>query len=92
MIGVKYRAIWNFSEADDTTMIRTISPVDGKVVVERKSHSEQDVTEILKRATNAFKEHRQTPLSKRIEIANQFLSLLEENKDELVRRPMTRLT
>jgi acyl-CoA reductase-like NAD-dependent aldehyde dehydrogenase len=65
-------------------MIQTISPVDGKVVVERKCHTEQEVTEILKRATTAFKKNKM-PLSRRIDIANKFLDLLEENKDELGR-------
>ena len=60
-------------------MIRTISPVDGKVVVERRCHTEKEITEILQRAKKS-----RSALSERIQVANRFLDLLEENKNELV--------
>jgi acyl-CoA reductase-like NAD-dependent aldehyde dehydrogenase len=72
--------------------IKTISPVDGGIVVERKCHSKQEIDEILFRATNAFKAHRHTPLKHRLEIANKFLDLLLEKKDILVLMSLNRLT
>jgi acyl-CoA reductase-like NAD-dependent aldehyde dehydrogenase len=66
-------------------MIRTISPVDGHVVLETKCDSEEDITAIVNRAVASFKKNRATPLKKRIEIATRFLDLLLENKDSLVR-------
>jgi acyl-CoA reductase-like NAD-dependent aldehyde dehydrogenase len=65
-------------------MIKTISPVDGKVVVERNSHTEEEITDILQNADKAFKAHRRTPLSTRIVIAHKFLDLLDADKDNLV--------
>jgi acyl-CoA reductase-like NAD-dependent aldehyde dehydrogenase len=65
-------------------MIRTVSPVDGKIVVEVKCHSEQDLDATLATATKAFQAHRRTPLSTRIEIASKFLDLLDKHKDTLV--------
>jgi len=67
------------------SMIKTISPVDGSVVVERKCHTPTEITGILQQATVAFKQNKRTPLSQRITIANKFLDLLAANKDSLVR-------
>jgi acyl-CoA reductase-like NAD-dependent aldehyde dehydrogenase len=66
-------------------MIKTISPVDGSVVVERKCHTPEEITSTLQRATNAFKQNKRTALSQRIAIANKFLDLLAANKYPLVR-------
>jgi acyl-CoA reductase-like NAD-dependent aldehyde dehydrogenase len=65
-------------------MIKTISPIDGSVVVERKCHTPQEITSILQHATKAFKQNKRTALSQRIGIANKFLDLLAANKDSLV--------
>ena len=73
------------------SMIKTISPVDGSVVVERKCHTDDEITSMLQNATKAFQKNRRNPLSTRIEIANKFLDLLEQNKDALV-RPQNGLT
>jgi acyl-CoA reductase-like NAD-dependent aldehyde dehydrogenase len=66
-------------------MIRTISPLNGKIVVERKCDTKDDIAAKLHTAKKAFQEHKRTPLSKRIEIASKFLDILAENKDVLVR-------
>jgi len=66
-------------------MIRTISPVDGSVVLERHIHTPDEITSILKNATEAFKVHKRTPVKERIAIATKFLDLLLEQKDVLVR-------
>jgi acyl-CoA reductase-like NAD-dependent aldehyde dehydrogenase len=66
-------------------MIRTISPLNSKVVVERKCDTKDDITAKLQTAKKAFHAHKRTPLSKRIEIASKFLDILAENKDVLVR-------
>jgi acyl-CoA reductase-like NAD-dependent aldehyde dehydrogenase len=68
----------------DSMMLKTISPVDGCVVVERKCHTEQEISSMLDRGTKAFQTHRRTPLSTRIAIASKFLDLLLEQKDILV--------
>ena len=68
----------------DSSTIRTISPVDGSVVVERKCHGNEQIDEILSRAKNAFKTHRRSPLKLRVAVANKFLDLLLEKKDILV--------
>jgi len=70
-----------------SSVIKTISPVDGSVVVERKCHTPEEITSILQQATTAFKQNKRTPLSQRIAIANKFLDLLAANKDSLVRAP-----
>jgi acyl-CoA reductase-like NAD-dependent aldehyde dehydrogenase len=65
-------------------MIRTISPVDGSVVLERHIHTPEEITSILKNATAAFKANKRTPLKERITIATRFLDLLLRQKDVLV--------
>jgi acyl-CoA reductase-like NAD-dependent aldehyde dehydrogenase len=77
-------AFRNLKSMTENAMIRTISPVDGSVVVERKCNT--DIALILQQATEAYKRHRQTPLTTRIAIATRFLDLLDENKDALVLR------
>ena len=72
-------------------MIKTISPVDGNVVVERNSNTEEEITAILQKADRAFKAHRRTPLTSRIDIANKFLDLLDADKDKLVCLKPTKL-
>jgi succinate-semialdehyde dehydrogenase / glutarate-semialdehyde dehydrogenase len=72
-------------------MIKTISPVDGKVVVERNTSTEEEITAILQKADTAFKAHRRTPLSTRIGIAHKFLGLLDADKDKLVCLQPTKL-
>jgi acyl-CoA reductase-like NAD-dependent aldehyde dehydrogenase len=67
-----------------STAIKTISPVDGSVVVERKCHTPQEITSILQEATKAFKQNKRTSVSQRIAIANNFLDLLAASKDSLV--------
>ena len=66
-------------------MIQTISPVNGRIVVERKCDTDADITAKLQTATKAFRMHRRMTLSERIEIAHRFLDTLAENKDALVR-------
>ena len=65
-------------------MITTISPIDGTVVLETKSHSSHEIDETVANATNAFHKHRQLSLSTRIQIARKFLDYLQEEKDGLV--------
>jgi acyl-CoA reductase-like NAD-dependent aldehyde dehydrogenase len=72
------------NQEPSSSMIKTISPVDGAIVVERKCQRESDITSILSTATKAFKTHKRTPLTTRLAIATKFLDLLEQNRDELV--------
>lgn len=64
-------------------MIRTVSPVDGSTVVERKTHTKEEITSILATAKRAFHAQKNTPLSTRIAITQKFLDLLEQNKQIL---------
>ena len=68
----------------ERNMIRTISPVDGSLVVERLVTTPDEITSILSNATKAFKTHKRTPLSERIGVATKFLDLLLDKKDVLV--------
>jgi acyl-CoA reductase-like NAD-dependent aldehyde dehydrogenase len=70
-----------------SSVIKTISPVDGSVVVERNCNTPEEITSILQHVTTAFKQNKRTPLSRRIAIANKFLDLLAASKDSLVSAP-----
>jgi acyl-CoA reductase-like NAD-dependent aldehyde dehydrogenase len=65
-------------------MIRTISPVDGSVVTERRCDTNDEIATKLHTAASAFHAHKRTPLGTRIEIANKFLAILTQNRDVLV--------
>jgi acyl-CoA reductase-like NAD-dependent aldehyde dehydrogenase len=65
-------------------MIRTISPTNGSVVVERKTHTSNEISGILKSSRQAYLSHKNDSLSSRVAIAEKFLALLEQNKQTLV--------
>ena len=62
---------------------RTISPVDGRVLVERPLAAESAVAAALERAGQAFASWRTTPVEQRIAVLNRAIDLLVAKRDEL---------
>ncbi|MBM3726158.1 MAG: aldehyde dehydrogenase family protein [Acidobacteria bacterium] len=62
---------------------RTISPVDGRVAVERQLASPAAIDAALAQAVTAQKDWRRTPLTQRIGICLRFLEAMEARADEL---------
>jgi acyl-CoA reductase-like NAD-dependent aldehyde dehydrogenase len=60
---------------------KTISPVDGRVYVERPLASEADLDRALARAAHAQRAWRATPLEKRAELATAFVERVVANKE-----------
>src|ERR1700738_3644067 len=68
----------------DNNLIKTISPIDGSIILQTKCHSVSEISSILHTATQAFKTHKSTALRTRTAIASKFLDLLTQHRDELV--------
>ena len=62
---------------------RTISPVDGRVLVERPLAAESAVAAALERAGQAFASWRTTPVEQRIAVLNRAIDLLVAKREEL---------
>lgn len=62
---------------------RTISPVDGRVLVERPLAARSDVAAALDRARLAAAGWRATPVERRIELLSQAIDLLAARREEL---------
>ena len=62
---------------------RTISPVDGRVLVERPLATEFAVAAALERAGQAFASWRTTPVEQRIAVLNRAIDLLVAKREEL---------
>lgn len=65
--------------------LRTLSPVDQSVVVERQATSAGQLDDIFARSATSFVSYKSTSLESRIKIAARFLDLLEENVDTLAK-------
>jgi len=63
--------------------IKTISPIDGSIYVERNLASDPDIQNALTNAQSAFKQWRQTPLSERKVICAQAVDAFVANKDQI---------
>jgi acyl-CoA reductase-like NAD-dependent aldehyde dehydrogenase len=59
-----------------TRIIKTISPVDGSVYLERSLASEQDIRIALKKAQRQQAEWKRQPISKRAELLGRFVSVI----------------
>ncbi|WP_406685208.1 aldehyde dehydrogenase family protein [Seonamhaeicola sp. MEBiC1930] len=70
----------NFSNGE---IIKSFSPVDGKLIASVKTTSESDYQKVMEVATNAFKSWRLTPAPQRGEIVRQFGDKLREKKEAL---------
>lgn len=66
-------------------MIRTVSPIDGRVLVERPSAREADVDDALFRAVKAQKKWAQTPIAERAARLLQGVDSFVARKDEIAR-------
>lgn len=64
--------------------LKTLSPVDQSVVVERQETTTQELDQIFAKSREAFKTYAtSTPLDERIAIASRFLDLVTEHSDVL---------
>ncbi|ORY83606.1 aldehyde dehydrogenase [Protomyces lactucae-debilis] len=63
--------------------IKTLSPVDQSVVVERTEATDAEINTIFANATKSFPRYAKLPLSERIQIATRFLDLVADKSDEL---------
>ncbi len=66
-----------------TAMLRTVSPIDGKTVVERPLSSGEGIERALARARTAFSRWRATPIAERQAIVARAIDLLERQSDEI---------
>ncbi|MFJ6326146.1 MULTISPECIES: aldehyde dehydrogenase family protein [unclassified Rhizobium] len=62
---------------------RTISPVDGTVVVERKYAASQEINAVLDAAVWAQKSWKATTLAERVEICERFAQYLLDHQEEI---------
>ena len=62
---------------------QTISPVDGRVLVERELAPPEQVESTLARATAAQKAWRVTPLEERIATCRRFVEAMEASADKI---------
>lgn len=64
-------------------IIKSYSPVDGKLIGEIQMGSKEDYAQVMEKAKAAFKEFRKIPSPKRGELVRQFGLKLREYKDDL---------
>ena len=62
---------------------RTISPVDGRVYVERPYATHDDIDRALHRAVEAQRAWRTTPVAERARIGHAFADEFEKRRDEI---------
>ncbi len=65
-------------------MIECISPIDGKLLVSKKPHSESEIQNMVVAAKAAQKIWAKTPLSERISKVKQYLENMRAMNDEIV--------
>lgn len=65
-------------------IIKTVSPVDQSVVLERVETTTEEIEQIFQKSQQAFKSYsKEVLLDERLAIASRFLDLLEQNCDAL---------
>ncbi len=64
---------------------RTISPIDGSVVVERELANAAQIDAALQRAAHAFPEWRRTPVDRRVELLSRAVDLFVARREEIAR-------
>ena len=62
---------------------KTVSPVDGRVYVERMLATAEEINEILRTARHAFGAWRNTPLAERMQIASRFCDEFEKRGPQI---------
>ena len=65
------------------TLLRTVSPVDGRILVERELAGEAAVAAALERAGQAFRHWRATPLTERLTLIGRAVDALVARGSEL---------
>jgi acyl-CoA reductase-like NAD-dependent aldehyde dehydrogenase len=65
--------------------LRTYSPIDGRVVVERPLASEQEIARALAEARKAQETWRRTPVQERVAVCRRFMGAMLNKKDGLGR-------
>src|SRR5438094_920766 len=66
-----------------TTLQQTISPVDGRVYVERRTASADEIDAALKKARGAQAEWKRVPVAERAAICRRFAEQMLAKRDEL---------
>ena len=64
-------------------MLKTISPVDGSIYVERPLHNASEIDATLAKAVIAQKEWREMPIAERTEYLTKFVDAFVANSDEI---------
>jgi acyl-CoA reductase-like NAD-dependent aldehyde dehydrogenase len=62
---------------------KTVSPVDGRVYVERPLATSEEINEALSKARHAFVEWRNTPIAERTSILTRFCDEFESRRDKI---------
>jgi len=65
------------------TTLRTISPVDGRVYVERPLASAADIDRTLERARDAQRQWRSVPAEERVPVLERFCDAIEKRRDDI---------
>ncbi len=65
------------------TTLRTISPVDGRVYVERPLASAADIDRTLERARDAQRQWRSVPAEERAPVLERFCDAIEKRRDDI---------
>ena len=63
--------------------IKTINPYNGKTIAEYEHHSNSELTAILQKSQNSFKDWKKESISKRVKYLKKISDLLIEKKTEL---------
>lgn len=64
------------------TTISSINPATGKVIGEVESHTEEELSQILKKSAETFVEWKKTDVSERNELLRSFADILRKNKQQ----------
>ncbi|ODV89009.1 hypothetical protein CANCADRAFT_132898 [Tortispora caseinolytica NRRL Y-17796] len=65
------------------SVLSTISPIDGSVIVERHATTAETLPSVLETASSAFESWRSVSLAERIEFVKKAVSLLDEDAERL---------
>ncbi len=71
------------ADASDKAVIEITNPANGKVIDTVPSATEEDVKNAIAYAADAQKIWAKVPISKKVEIFDKFIQLVEENKEDL---------
>lgn len=64
------------------TTISSINPATGKIIGEVESHTEEELSQILKKSAETFVEWKKTDVSERNELLRSFADILRKNKQQ----------